>query len=270
MLTTSFLLIGGAVLVWPPQLARGRLRALRPARRHRRGIGRPRLATPLLAAGGAGVGFLVAGCGGGLAGTAVALTAWRRWRARRDERERIRAADGLAGALALLVAELRAGAHPAEAAMGAAQDADPLAVSALTCLAATAKLGGDVAEALERAAGGQTAVAASLARLAGAWTLAERHGLPLAEVLDAVRRDLDQRVRFARQVHAKMAGPRASATVLAVLPALGVLLGETIGADPLHVLAATAPGQGLLVVGVVLVCAGVRWSARLTDRAVGT
>jgi tight adherence protein B len=214
--------------------------------------------------------LVAAGPGGAVAGTVVALTAWRRWRVRRAEREHIRVVGGLAAALGLLVAELRAGAHPADAAAGAAQDAQPLAASVLNRVAVTAKLGGDVAEALQRSTSGNASVSSALGQLASAWTLAHRHGLPLAEVLDAVRRDLDQQVRFVGQVHARMAGPRASATVLAVLPALGVLLGEAIGASPLHVLAATAPGQWFLVVGVVAVCAGVQWSARLTGRAVWT
>jgi tight adherence protein B len=270
MLITSFVLIAGAMLVWPPGGARRRLYVLCHTRTLRRGIGLPRLATPLFAACGAVAGLLAAGVGGGVAGMVVALTVWRRWRARRAEREHLRVVDGLAEALALLVAELRAGAHPADAATGAAQDAQPLAAGVLNRVAVTAKLGGDVAQALQRGASGNELVSGALGQLARAWALAHRHGLPLAEVLDAVRRDLDQQVRFAGQVHARMAGPRASATVLAVLPLLGVLLGEAIGASPLHVLAATAPGQGLLVVGMVAVCTGVQWSARLTGRAVWT
>jgi tight adherence protein B len=73
-------------------------------------------------------------------------------------------------------------------------------------------------------------------------------------------------VRFARQVLARMAGPRTSATVLAVLPALGVALGEAIGAHPLRLL--TGPGQMLLAFGVALLCAGVAWCGRLTGQVV--
>ncbi len=63
-----------------------------------------------------------------------------------------------------------------------------------------------------------------------------------------------------------MAGPRTSATVLALLPALGVALGEAIGAHPLRML--TGPGQLLLAVGVALLCAGVAWCGRLTGQVV--
>ncbi|HVK20864.1 MAG TPA: hypothetical protein VM677_05840 [Actinokineospora sp.] len=100
-----------------------------------------------------------------------------------------------------------------------------------------------------------------------AWRLATRHGLALAEVIEAVRVDLDHRVRFARQVDARMAGPRASAVMLAVLPVLALLLGESMGAAPIAVLIGSTAGQTLLVIGVALACAGVTWTARLTGKA---
>jgi tight adherence protein B len=65
-----------------------------------------------------------------------------------------------------------------------------------------------------------------------------------------------------------MAGPRASGVVLAVLPALGVVLGEAMGADPVHVLLAGSLGQTLLAVGTALICVGMYWITRLTARAV--
>jgi tight adherence protein B len=90
----------------------------------------------------------------------------------------------------------------------------------------------------------------------------------MAEILDAVRRDVVAGVRFARQSHARMAGPRASAVILALLPAVGVVLGEAMGAGPLHVLFSTSAGQVLLVVGCGLIWAGMAWSAKLTAPAV--
>jgi tight adherence protein B len=56
--------------------------------------------------------------------------------------------------------------------------------------------------------------------------------------------------------------------VLAGLPLLGLALGHAVGANPLRVLSDTSAGQGLLVVGTGLACAGVLWSARLMSRAV--
>jgi tight adherence protein B len=53
-----------------------------------------------------------------------------------------------------------------------------------------------------------------------------------------------------------------------VLPVLGVLLGEGMGAAPLHVLFTGGLGQTLLAMGVTLVCVGLYWITRLTSRAV--
>jgi len=65
-----------------------------------------------------------------------------------------------------------------------------------------------------------------------------------------------------------MAGPRASGAALAALPALGVLLGEAMGAHPLHILFANSLGQALLAAGTILICLGLRWINRLTSQAV--
>jgi tight adherence protein B len=121
---------------------------------------------------------------------------------------------------------------------------------------------------LRRTATATPSLAPVLDQLATAWAMVARYGLPLADVLDAVRRDLDHRVRFAKQVHARMAGPRSAAMILAVLPGVGVLLGEMMGAHPLRVLAFTPAGQALLLLGIGLTCAGVAWSGRLTGRTV--
>ena len=55
---------------------------------------------------------------------------------------------------------------------------------------------------------------------------------------------------------------------LAGLPLVGLLLGQALGARPWAVLTGTVLGQGLLVVGAVLVAAGLEWSAHLTARVV--
>jgi tight adherence protein B len=164
----------------------------------------------------------------------------------------------LAETLRSLVGELRAGAHPAIAAESVAIDAPVSGAEAMRAIAAATRIGADV---------GQIVREPLLAETVHAWTLAHHHGLPLADVLDAVVRDLEQRAGFARQVQARMAGPRASAAILAALPIVGIALGEVMGAHPLHVLSSTTAGQVLLVVGVGLLCTGILWSARLTHQA---
>jgi tight adherence protein B len=132
----------------------------------------------------------------------------------------------------------------------------------MRAIAAAARLDGDMTRAL--ATVHTPALRTALTRVAAAWQLAHRHGLPLADVLDTVRRDLEHRARFTRQVLARLAGPKASALVLSALPVLGIAIGEAMGAGPLHVLTSTGMGQVLLVVGVLFLCAGIAWSGRIT------
>jgi tight adherence protein B len=207
-------------------------------------------------------GWLIAGLGGAAAATLLAITVRRQLRVHEANRTSLIATDGLAEALRSLVAALRAGAHPATAAESAAEDAPPETAATMRAIAAVARLDGDMATVLD------TARNPALGRLTKAWQLAQRHGLPLADVLDAVRRDLEQRARFARQVEARMAGPRSSALALTLLPAFGVALGTIMGANPLAVLTGTGLGQLLLLAGVALLCTGVTWSNRITTKAV--
>ena len=266
-----------AALSWPAGAGRGRLTEL-----HRRRWRVPQGATGstwvkqrclLLSTLAAGIGALLAGPGGGLAAAMMTGTATARWRAGRDHRAAATAALGLSDALGALVAELRAGAHPSDATRAAVAgfpdgppDGPPDATRALSAAAAAARLGGDVPAALRCA--GPVQLRPWLDRLAVAWSLADRYGIPLADLLDAVRSDTEQRVRFAAEVQARLAGPRATAAVLAGLPLLGLVLGHAVGAAPLRVLTETSAGQGLLVIGTGLACAGVLWSARLMSGAV--
>lgn len=261
----SLLLTSLALLCWPDDTATIRLRRItgRSARKRLRRP-RPNAATVLVAAG--ATGWLTAGAGGAIATTLLAATARSQLEARTRSRQSLIATDALAEALRSLVAGLRAGAHPAKAAESAAEDTHPQAAATMRAVAAAARMDGDLTAVAIPAR--SLAQASALSRLTTAWQLAHRHGLPLADVLDAVRRDLEQRARFTRQVLARMTGPKSSALALSVLPVLGIALGTLMGAHPLTVLVSTAPGQLLLVAGVLLLCAGVTWSTRITNRAV--
>jgi tight adherence protein B len=280
VLTLAVATLAAGVLCWPASVGRGRLTGQRrrqarvaPDRRSR-ATRRCRLSLVALAA---GFGALLAGPGGGLAAAMVSGTAVARRRAGRDRRSAATAATGLSDALGVLVAELRVGAHPGDAITAAADihsdgSSDVLSngsadiVRALSAVAAAARLGGDVPAVLRNA--GPAPLRAWLGRLADAWSLADRYGIPLADLLDAVRSDTEHRVRFAAEVQARLAGPRATAAVLAGLPLLGLALGQAVGAAPWHVLCETVVGQVLLVIGTAAACVGVLWSARLVSGAV--
>lgn len=259
----SLLLTGLALWCWPDRRAGQRLRFL-TGHKQRKRLRAPRPTAVTLISAAVVAGLLTAGPGGAAAAGLVAGTARRQHRARTESRQSLAAVDGLAEALRTLVAGLRAGAHPATAAEAAAADAQPPTADTMRAMAAVARLDGDMSAAL---AGTRSPVlATTLNRVAKAWQLAQRHGLPLADVLDAVRRDLEQRARFARQVLARMTGPKSSATALSLLPVLGIALGEAMGASPLRILTGTGPGQLLLLAGVTLLCTGVVWSGRITSQ----
>ncbi|MGY4709776.1 type II secretion system F family protein [Mycolicibacterium sp. CBM1] len=200
-----------------------------------------------------------------LAVLAMTLGLHRRRRFRDDRRRR----DGhaLAAALETLVGELRVGAHPVRAFGVAAGDSTGEVGSTLRAVAARARLGADVAGGL-RAMTATSTVPAQWERLAVCWQLASEHGLAMAALMRAAQRDIVERQRFTARVQAGLAGARATAVILAGLPLLGVLLGELIDAHPVRFLFGGGAGGVLLVVGVALVCLGLLWADRITDRLV--
>jgi tight adherence protein B len=267
----SAAITAGAVLCWPTAPAARRLRVLTDQRHQRRTwqtITR-RVPSPLIPIGiAAGLALPLAGPGVAVTIAVGGTTIRALWRSHQRTTSQLAAVDAMADGVHGLVAELRSGAHPVAAAESAAKDAREPARAVLTAIAATARLGGDLTVSMPTFATDSPALAPALRPLAHAWSLAQRHGLPLAEVLDAVRRDVAGRVRFAHRVRATMAGPRASGTVLAVLPLLGVVLGEGMGAHPAQVLLTTPLGQTLLAAGTTLISAGLYWITHLTTRAV--
>ncbi|MEU7054852.1 type II secretion system F family protein [Streptomyces sp. NPDC046197] len=196
---------------------------------------------------------------------AVAVPLLRRTRLARDARRvrerRAAAVIALCGALA---GEVRAGRQPGEALLRAARDSDGLGEAQAAVLAA-ARFGGDVPGSLATAA--RQPGAEGLRGLAACWRVAVDRGAGLAAGLDrlegALRAERDQRA----DLRAQLAGARATAVMLAGLPALGLLLGTAMGAEPLRVLLHTGAGLGCLVVGGVLEGVGLWWSLRIVRRA---
>jgi tight adherence protein B len=186
----------------------------------------------------------------------------RRRRQRRLSQCRSESA-ALQAALDVLVGELRVGAHPVRAFEVASAEADTGIARSLRAVAARARLGADVAAGL-RSVARRSPVPAHWERLAVCWQLAQAHGLAIATLMHTAQRDIVERERFSARVTAGMAGARATAAVLAVLPAVGVGFGQLIGADPVRFLLSGGAGGWLLVIGVALACAGLLWSDRIT------
>ncbi|QHA09786.1 hypothetical protein GQF42_24395 [Streptomyces broussonetiae] len=180
--------------------------------------------------------------------------------ARQAGRTRERRADAVITLCGTLAGEVRAGRQPGEALLRAARDSGGLG-DARAAVVAAARFGGDVPGALAVAA--RQPGAEGLLGLAACWRVAVDQGAGLAAGLDrldvALRAERDQRADLCAQ----LAGARATAVLLAVLPALGLLLGAGMGAHPLDVLLHTGPGLACLVVGTAFEAAGLAWAARI-------
>lgn len=168
---------------------------------------------------------------------------------RRLARERSRVIQ----ALGTLAAEVEAGLPP-DAALVRAAGTPP----AWPRAARHARGGGDVPAALLEDAVDQPV----LGQLAACWRIAAR-GSGLA---DAVRQ-LAATARASEDVRVEMegqlAGPRATARLLSLLPLVGMGLGMMLGSDPLGWLLSTGPGRLCLVAGILLTAVGAWWTARI-------
>jgi tight adherence protein B len=211
--------------------------------------------------------LLVAGPAGALTSAAVTVVAQRLVAAQRVERaasvERSRAQE----ALSVLAGDLRVGRAPASALAVAAGLATDGTARALAAAATAADLGGDVAAALQT---GESAVPEVLRGLAACWRVCTVSGSGLAGGVERLADGLRAAEAQRQAVAAELAGPRATAGLLAMLPLGGIGLAAALGAHPVHVLLRTRAGGVCLLVGVALDVAGVLWTQRLVARAVGT
>lgn len=195
----------------------------------------------------------------------LGVTGWCRLRRRAGRMAEARGGAAMVTGLEVLVSELRIGAHPVAAFSTAAEDSPPEVCGAFRAVSARALLGADVPAGLRSAPTGP-ALREDWDRLAVFWQLATEHGLPIAMLMRAAQLDLMERQRFRDKVHAGMAGARATAGILAGLPLAGIALGHLVGAEPLAFLLGGGAGGVFLAAGVALVCVGLLWCDRITDR----
>ncbi|WP_184739316.1 type II secretion system F family protein [Streptomyces netropsis] len=184
--------------------------------------------------------------------------ATRRRKRERDRREA--AVIDLCGAVA---GDLRAGRQPGEALVGLVVDLG----AAWSAVPAAARFGGDVPEALRKAA--RQPGAEGLNGVAACWQVSVDGGAGLAAGLERVAAALSAERDQREDLHAQLAGTRSTGVMLAVLPVLALLMGSALGAAPLRVLLHTSAGLGCLTLGGVLECAGLVWTARIVRAAGG-
>lgn len=184
---------------------------------------------------------------------------------RRHDAEAGRERAGALHACGVLAGELAAGRAPAEALGAAAEVASGPVRDALRSGASAARLGGDVPAALVAHAE-RSAAPGALRSLAACWTVCAQSGGGLSAAALRLEEGLRAEAAQRRRVDAELAGPRATAALLAVLPGGGLLLAAGVGADPLHVLLETRFGLVCLVLGLGLDGLGLLWTDRLVRR----
>lgn len=172
---------------------------------------------------------------------------------RRRASERLRVIQAL-GALA---AELEAGQPPGAALVraGGRPTVWPVTQTAV-------RMAGDVVEAL----GVDAQEHAVLRQLAACWQVGAETGAGLAasvgRLAATARAAEDVRV----DLEGQLAGPRATARMLALLPLVGIGFGMMLGSDPLAWLLGTTPGRLCLLAGAVLTMVGTFWTGRIAAR----
>ncbi|HEU5222511.1 MAG TPA: type II secretion system F family protein [Candidatus Lumbricidophila sp.] len=103
--------------------------------------------------------------------------------------------------------------------------------------------------------------------VAAAWMVAEQGGAPAAASLARLSEALRDDAQARREVAAALAGPVASARLVAWLPLVALLFGSLLGFDTLHVLTTSPIGMVCVAAGGLLLWAGARWCARLVHDA---
>ncbi|MDX6266629.1 MAG: tight adherence protein [Frankiales bacterium] len=224
----------------------------------------PLAALPAVAAAAGLLAGLPAALSAGLIALALVHALRRRAASRAADAERAGAVE----AVAVLASELRAGRGPADALSVAASVAEGPFSAAVAAASRALQLGADPAQVLRSRADG-SAAAAALRGLAACLQVCAGSGGSLARatetVAGALRAEQEQRLA----VETELAGPRATALMLAGLPVAGTLLAAGLGARPLHVLLHTVAGGVCLVLGVLLDLVGLWWTERLVTRALG-
>lgn len=155
-----------------------------------------------------------------------------------------------------LSAELSTGVPPETALIRAAEGRSFMRNSV-----GAVRVGGDVPAGL-RADAEESSVPVLIA-VAAVWQVSEGSGAGLSDATHRLGAAALQRERMRRDLASQMAGPKATARVLALLPAVGLLLGSGLGGSPVAWLLGTPLGWLMLGLGLGLEALGLWWVRRL-------
>ena len=173
----------------------------------------------------------------------------------RRGRERSAARQLAIEALGCLSAELSAGTPQQRALVIAGEHAWPAACGAV-------RFDGDIAEALRQDARRMPLIAP----LAACWAVSAQQGSGLAISVSRMAEQARVAEDIRVQLEAQLAGPRATARILMLLPLFGIAMGMMMGVNPVGWLLGTPLGLGCLVGGVALTALGYWWTSRIVQR----
>lgn len=157
-------------------------------------------------------------------------------------------------AVSALAAELAAGQPPGMA-LALAAGEPPVWPAALSAV----RLNANVADAL-RLDGQAVPV---LRSLAACWEVASASGSGLSASIDRLSVSARRAEEVRVQLEAELAAPRASARLLAGLPAFGLIIGMALGIDPVGWLLGGPLGWACVLGAVILIGAGLAWTGRI-------
>ena len=205
----------------------------------------------------------------------------RRWRLRRNRDHLLDGVlvllDSMAPALAMGLPPARALALAAEATSSQARETEQYR-GRRRGFTELDRLSGSLAAAAERGGGlapvwgewARLTRAPEIAFVASAWALSEQHGAPLAVAVERGAAGLREARARRRRVQVAVAGPRATVTVLTVLPLTGPAFGLACGVDPATLYLGSPVGAASATVGVALIVVGRLWCRRMIRHAVAS
>lgn len=155
-----------------------------------------------------------------------------------------------------IAGDLRAGIEPNAALRNASER---LHVAARA--AAAVRVGGDVATALVLDA--EVEDNQLLRSVAACWSVGASTGAALAAIIEGIADGHRQSLDVQRSLAVELAGPRTTARLMTLLPAMGLLLSWLLGVNPLAWLFGDLIGWLALLVGIGFNVLGAVWTRHL-------
>ncbi|HIW92068.1 MAG TPA: type II secretion system F family protein [Candidatus Corynebacterium avicola] len=178
--------------------------------------------------------------------------------------------DALSVELAVGARPVRAAEHALEA-LAATPEARRRAgaelVDSLSREIGRARLGGEVGTGVENQA--EVAEAAEVAEVMRLWSVAQRHGLALGQVMRRRVDGIEAQLTHLGHTSSALAGARLTEIILLLLPVGALGIGQSMGLTPVGFLVGNVLGVLVLLAGILLACAGVLWVESLTVTVLG-